>query len=344
MAPFSFETPGIDSLAALLPAFEFEWLIARGGMGAVFKARQRSLDRDVAIKILPRELGSDPLFRGSFEAEAKAMARLAHPNLIRVYDSGDVDGLLYIVMEYVPGKSLHHSAHGKAIDPKQAVEIMAAACKGLGHAHASGIVHRDIKPANILLTPKCEPKIGDFGLARCIRTGTEGPAMGTPAYMAPEVIQQPAGGNPRSDVFALGVVLRELLTGIPAGTEAAEKAVISDLKLAAICRKATHPDPALRFPDAASFGESLSSWLGVPGRVPVFKASQPSQPRPQPVLVARRGPPRAWGLAGKCAVIGLLLAAIHLTWGIYQTKRDQLAMQRQQEPARSAENVLKPFR
>jgi serine/threonine protein kinase len=344
MAPFSFETPEIDSLTALLPAYEFEWLIARGGMGAVFKARQRSLDRDVAIKILPRELGSDPVFRSSFEAEAKAMARLAHPNLIRVYDSGEVGGLLYIVMEYVPGKSLHHSAHGKAIDSRQAVEIMAAACKGLGHAHASGIVHRDIKPANILLTPKREPKIGDFGLARCLRAGTEGPAMGTPAYMAPEVIQHPAGGNPRSDVFALGVVLRELLTGIPAGTASADKAVVSDLKLAAICRKATHPDPALRFPDAASLGESLSRWLGAPGPVPVFRTSQPPHRQPQPAAAIRGGATRGWGWVGKCAVIAFLLVAIHLTWGVYQTKRDHLAMQRQQETAKSEENVLKPFR
>ena len=344
MAPLSFQTPNLDSLARLLPAYEFEYLIAQGGMGAVFKARQRSLDRDVAIKILPRELGSDPLFRSSFEAEAKAMARLAHPNLIRVFDSGEADGLLYIVMEYVPGKSLHHSAHGKAIDPKQAVEILIAACDGLGHAHASGIIHRDIKPANILLTPKREPKIGDFGLARCMRSGTEGPAMGTPAYMAPEVIRHPASGTPQSDVFALGVVLRELLTGIPAGTEAAKTALISDLKLAAICRKATHPDPAQRFKDAAAFGEGLRAWLAGPARVPVLMARQAARPAAQPAVLVRRNPPAAWVLAGKCAVIALLLAAIHLTWGVYQSKREKLATAQQQQPLNSQVAVAKPYR
>ena len=175
-----FELEEIASLADLFPAYKFDYMIARGNMGVVYKARQRSLDRDVAIKILPRELGDDPLFRSSFQAEAKAMARLTHPNLIRVYDFGDLEGLLYIVMEYVPGKSLYHSAHGKAIDAIQAVEIVIAACRGLAHAHENGIIHRDIKPANILLTPKCEPKIGDFGLARCSRADIDGHAMGTP--------------------------------------------------------------------------------------------------------------------------------------------------------------------
>ena len=129
MSPIPFEAPSLELLCELLPAYEFEFLIAQGGMGAVYKARQRSLDRDVAIKILPRELGSDPLFRESFEAEAKAMARLSHHNLIRVYDYGDADGLLFTVMEYVHGSSLHHSAHGQKIDAQQAIEIVTAALR-----------------------------------------------------------------------------------------------------------------------------------------------------------------------------------------------------------------------
>ena len=140
-------------------------IVGEGGMGAVYKARQRSLDRDVAIKILPRELGEDPEFHQSFETEAKAMARLNHPNLIGVYDFGAVEGMPYIVMEYVNGKSLFHSAYNIAIDPIQAVTIVKGICDGLAHAHENGVIHRDIKPANILLTPKAEPKIGDFGLA-----------------------------------------------------------------------------------------------------------------------------------------------------------------------------------
>jgi serine/threonine protein kinase len=122
----------------LLPAFEFEYLIAEGDSGSVFKARQRSLDRDVAIKFIPLVSVGDR----SCEASAKAMASLAHPNLIRVYDSREAGGFLYIVMEYVPRKWLGHSARGKAIEPRQASEIVIAACEGLAHAHASGVGSR----------------------------------------------------------------------------------------------------------------------------------------------------------------------------------------------------------
>src|SRR5690606_26349649 len=213
MSSPSFEAPSLELLAQLLPAYEFEAFIAQGGMGAVYKARQRSLDRDVAIKILPRELGEDPEFRQSFETEARAMARLNHPNLIGVYDSGDVDGMLYIVMEYVNGKALYHSSYNMAVEPAQAVAIVKAICEGLAHAHENGVIHRDIKPANILLTPKAEPKIGDFGLAR--PAGSDGPGliMGTPGYTAPEILRHPEHADRRSDLYAVGVILFELLTG-----------------------------------------------------------------------------------------------------------------------------------
>ena len=164
----------IEALGRLLPAYDFECLIAKGGMGAVYKAKQRSLGRDVAIKILPPEVGRDPLFRRSFETEARAMARLNHPNLIGVYDSGSVADMLYIVMEYVPGKSLYHSSYGKMVDPVQAVELIQGICAGLSHAHENGIIHSDIKPANVLLTPKAEPKIGEFGLARLVESEGDG--------------------------------------------------------------------------------------------------------------------------------------------------------------------------
>src|SRR5688572_14708495 len=213
MSADSFEAPSLEHLAELLPAYDFEAFIAQGGMGAVYKARQRSLDRDVAIKILPREMGADPEFRQSFETEAKAMARLNHPNLIGVYDFGDVEGMPYIVMEYVNGKSLFHSAYNTAIDPVQAVTIVKGICDGLAHAHENGVIHRDIKPANILLTPKAEPKIGDFGLARPAGADHSGVIMGTPGYAAPEITRQPDHADRRSDIFALGIVLYELLVG-----------------------------------------------------------------------------------------------------------------------------------
>ncbi len=339
----------IDVISALLPAFEFNDLIAHGGMGAVYKARQRSLDRDVAIKILPRELGRDPLFRSSFQAEAKAMARLTHTNLIKVYDSGDVDGLLYIVMEYVPGKSLFHSAYGKAVDSKQAVEIVIAACRGLAHAHECGIVHRDIKPANILLTPKCEPKIGDFGIARCTRTDGDGLPMGTPEYMAPEAISHPMKGNAQSDVFSIGVVLRELLTGRPPTAE--ESHMISDSTLAEICRTATHPDLAVRYADASSLAEELNCWIALNESKVVVTQSRPVARQVKPATrhakpASRQGNstvvtrPRNSGHRGllrNCGSIAILLCASYFAWGSYQTRQMASARLDQEQNTKTLE-------
>ena len=164
----SFQAPDIAELQPLFSAYEIHGFVAQGGMGAVYSARQISLDRPVAIKILPRQFGTDAQFRDSFESEAKAMARLNHPNLIGVYDFGDADGMLFIIMELVEGKSLYHSAHGKAIEQKEAARIVSGICRGLAHAHQHGILHRDIKPGNILLGSGAVPKIGDFGLARLV--------------------------------------------------------------------------------------------------------------------------------------------------------------------------------
>jgi serine/threonine protein kinase len=310
--------PEFDSIAALLPAFEFEGLIARGTAGPVYKARQRSLDRHVAIRFMPQNEGADPACRNSFEAGVKAMASLTHPSLIRVFDSGDVDGLPYIVMEYVPGKSLHHSAHGKAIEPRQAVQIIIAACQGLAHAHGNGIFHRGLKPADILLTPKCEPKIGNFGYARQNQANAA-------AYMAPELADGSVSENPQTDVHAIGVMLRELLTGIPAGTVDAEPSAIADPKLAAICDKATHSDPAQRYSDAAALAEALKQWSARGSIIPVARPRYAAPQRPRPVAVPRSKPRAERTLLKNCAVIGFLLFAICGAWGVYKEKQLEFA-------------------
>lgn len=327
MTPDPDGLPEFDSIVALLPAYEFEGLIAHGAAGAVYKARQRSLDRDVAIRIIPREQGQDPAFRSSFKAGVKAMGSLTHPSLIRVYDSGDVDGLPYIVMEYVPGKSLHHSAHGKAIDPRQAVQIVIAACQGLAHAHGKGIVLRAIKPTDILLNPKCEPKIGNFGFAHHNAADATG-------YMAPELAGGSVAENPQSDVYSIGVVLRELLTGIPAGSADAEWIAVSDPKLAAICHKATHPDPAQRYSDATALAEALKRWSAQVTLKPAARQLQVSPHRPKPVAIPRSSPRTGRILLRNCAVIACLLFAIHGAWGVYQKKRESLARLQQAEDAK----------
>ena len=214
--PNTFIAPSPEALAPHFPAYDVEAFIAKGGMGAVYKATQKSLDRPVAIKILPREFGEDAEFRASFEAEAKAMAKLNHPNLIGVYDFGEIDGMLFIIMEFVNGKALYYSAHGKAIDAQLALGLVAKICHGLHHAHRGGILHRDVKPANILLDQDATPKIGDFGLARPMDTSRQqdgGLIYGTPGYTAPEVYTRKHPVDQRSDIYSVGVMLYELLSG-----------------------------------------------------------------------------------------------------------------------------------
>ncbi len=307
MEPTPFTPPSIEVLNQLLPAYRFLDFIAQGGMGAVYLANQLSLDRKVALKILPRELSSDSEFRSSFQTEARAMAKLNHPNLIAIYDSGDVDGMLYIAMEYVPGKSLYHSSWNKKIDVAEAARIIIAICEGLRNAHDNGIIHRDIKPANILLTPRIEPKIGDFGLAQAVGSKHEGVVMGTPGYTAPEIISHPEKADRRSDLFAVGVMLHELLTG----KKPEEGVNASDLckcgpEFDKVIARAIHPNPVMRYPDANSMILAIQEALKKPDAAAKQTApaaaslrTQKAQPMARPVMSS----PAAAAMAGTTAKV-----------------------------------------
>jgi len=297
MEPFEhqprFEAPSVEELQPLFPALVIEGLLAQGGMGAVYAARQTSLDRPVAIKILPREFGDDTRFRANFEAEAKSMARLNHPNLIGVYDFGEVDGHLFIVMEKVAGKSLFHSAHGRAVEQIEAAELVSAICHGLAHAHSHGILHRDIKPANVLLAPGPQPKIGDFGLAQPMGEGSQGdePVYGTSGYSAPEVVQDPGAVDQRADIFSVGVLLYELVTGQMPEREWCPPSALAgcDPVFDEITRRATHPSPGMRYGDAEELAgelEKLAVKLSGPASrfAPGGRAAAPGAGRP--VVVA----------------------------------------------------------
>jgi predicted Ser/Thr protein kinase len=336
MSADSFQAPSLEHLAELLPAYDFEAFIAQGGMGAVYKARQRSLDRDVAIKVLPRELGADPEFRQSFETEAKAMARLNHPNLIGVYDFGDVEGMPYIVMEFVNGKSLFHSAYNTAIEAVQAVTIVKAISDGLAHAHENGVIHRDIKPANILLTPKAEPKIGDFGLARPAGADSSGILMGTPGYAAPEITRHPDHADRRSDLFALGVILYELLIGRcpPFEYQPPPSTVVGcDPALDRICEKAMHPVADLRYQSAEAFSAALEDWLKKATGAAAAQTPAPSGRRMRRVGAMMGGgsssyEPAESGSGG--AIKGLVMMAVAIViaavgWGKYKDMETQKA-------------------
>lgn len=263
----SFVPPTPEALNARLEAFEVLSLIGRGGMGAVYKAIHLRLDRVVAIKLLPQELAqSDPAFGERFLREARSLAKLQHPNLVVVHDFGEVDGLYFIVMEYVEGPTLRRLLQQGALTPERALTILPQICEGLRYAHEQGLIHRDIKPENILIGDDGRVRITDFGLARLTNphgrdislTGSS-QSLGTPHYMAPEQLRDPDSVDHRADIFALGVVFYEMLTGhLPHGrfplpsTESAVGKNVDDVVL-----RSLEPDPNLRFQQADDVERAL---------------------------------------------------------------------------------------
>lgn len=217
--------PPEAEVARRFPHLEILGCLGQGGMGVVYKARQPKLNRLVALKILAPEKGAEPKFAERFQREAQALARLNHPNIVTVYDFGDADGMFFLLMEYVDGMTLRQWLRDERLKPEEAIAIVPSICAALEFAHSQGIVHRDIKPENVLLDQQGRVKIADFGIAKLIGTGAETPALteercviGTPNYMAPEQIERPERVDHRADIYSLGVVFYEMLTGeLPLG-------------------------------------------------------------------------------------------------------------------------------
>lgn len=193
--------------------------IARGGMATVYEATDLRLDRVVALKVLPHALADDEEFSQRFAREARSAARLTHPNVVAVYDQSDDDGVLFLAMEYVPGRhTLRDVIKTEApLSPMRALALLEEVLKAISAAHQSGIVHRDVKPENVLIDPRGQVKVADFGLARAISsatsaTATGGLLLGTVSYLPPELVTT-GSSDARSDVYSLGIVAFELLTG-----------------------------------------------------------------------------------------------------------------------------------
>jgi predicted Ser/Thr protein kinase len=221
-APSGWIPPTPEVLNGVFPQLEIIALIGQGGMGAVYKARQTHLERLVAVKLLSAERGVDPAFVERFTREARALARLQHPQIVTLYDFGRAGSWLYLVMEYVEGANLRQLMATGRLDPTAAMRLVAPLCDALVHAHAQGVVHRDLKPENILIDSQGQPKIADFGLAKLrSANGTltqTGDALGTLHYMSPEQISGVGDIDHRADVYALGVIFYEMLTGnLPLG-------------------------------------------------------------------------------------------------------------------------------
>ena len=306
------EPPLPKELAPRLPAYEITGILGRGGMGAVYRGRHLSLEREVAIKILPPEVGADPAFAERFKREAVAMAALNHPNIVTIHDFGELPepedagptgaASFYFVMEFVEGADLHQLLRTGDLSEVQAIEILSQVCDALGYAHGKGYVHRDIKPANIFVDRNGRVKVGDFGLAKLIagedpeaiaeesaltRTGY---AIGTAHYVAPEALKPGAEVDHRADIYALGVMLFELLTGevprglfrMPSETEG------TDPSLDSVIARALEKRPEDRYQSTTELKQDL-----------------PGQPGD---LRKRRHKKRTWFLVA--GIAGLIMAAV----------------------------------
>jgi serine/threonine-protein kinase len=310
-----------DLISSALPAYEVGDELGKGGFGVVVSGRHRQLDREVAIKQLPVALAADPAVRRRFTAEARVLASLDHPHVVPVFDFVEREGLCLLVMELLPGGTLHErvTAAGGFTAP-HSVAVSLACASGLGAAHRRGILHRDVKPDNMLFAASGMLKITDFGIAKVVG-GSEtvmtrvGEVLGTPAYIAPEQVRG-GGLSPATDVYALATMLYELLAGtlpfvndgediallfkhayeapIPLG----ESAPAVPDAVAAVVMRALATEPAERFETAESFGVALAQasalawgpgWLSEQG-VPVMGAGAITTAAENPSGASRGAP------------------------------------------------------
>src|SRR5438128_11619897 len=263
-----FIPPPPGELGRHFPQLEILELLGQGGMGAVYKARQPKLDRLIAVKILPPEVARDPAFAERFMREARLLARLNHPNIVAIYDFGEVDGLFYFSMEFVDGNNVRQLLESNELPATLALKIVPQVCDALQYAHEEAIMHRDIKPENILLDRKGRVKIADFGLAKILGTNpeaarltAEGQIMGTPHYMAPEQLERPLAVDHRADIYSLGVVFYEMLTGeLPLGRFAPpSQKVALDVRLDEVVLRSLEKEPERRYQHASDVKTDVES-------------------------------------------------------------------------------------
>ena len=304
--------PSREAVAAAFPQLEVLELIGQGGMGCVFKARQPQLNRSVALKILPESLARDSAFATRFTREAQALAALSHPNIVTIHDFGQAGGFFYLLMEFVDGVNLRQALRGGRFTPEQALAVVPPLCDALQFAHERGIVHRDIKPENLLLDKGGRIKIADFGIAKMLGSDESRPesatrrpdaggnapegvtgdfAAGTPGYMAPEQKAASRQADSRADIYSLGVVLYEMLTGELPGArlQPPSRTVRIDVRLDEIVLRALEQTPELRYQTAAEFRAQVETLVSSPPGATASPVGNPGSPH-----VPVQAKPKSW--------------------------------------------------
>jgi tetratricopeptide (TPR) repeat protein len=331
------EPPALDTLhprrlgpAERIGPYEILGELGRGGMGVVYRARHVELNRVVALKMLLRSPSADPAGQIRFRTEAEAVARMQHPNIVQLFEVGQHEGQPYLTLELVEGGSLADHADGKAQPPAQAARWLELLARAVQYAHERGVLHRDLKPANVLLTAEGTPKVSDFGLARPVERVTgptsTGAILGTPAYMAPEQVDASMAVGPRADVWGLGAILYELLTGRPPFVGETPWEVLLRVKvqdpvpprllwpgvprdLETVCLKCLEKQPQGRYGSAGELADEMRRFLD----------GRPIQARPinawgRLVRWARRRPVVAALSAGLLAVTLLGIGLVTWQW------------------------------
>ncbi|MHC4435315.1 MAG: serine/threonine-protein kinase, partial [Planctomycetota bacterium] len=309
--PGGFVPPEPGQLSEKFPQLEIIELLGQGGMGAVYKARQKQLDRFVALKILPPQVGrdsQDSAFAERFTREAKALANLNHPSIVTLYEFNQADGLFYFLMEFVDGVNLRQLLEAGRLAPREALAIVPQICDALQYAHDEGIVHRDIKPENILLDRQGRVKVADFGLAKLVAAGGElscangaaassvvlteaGKVMGTPQYMAPEQVETPAAVDHRADIYSLGVVFYQMLTGELPGKriEPPSRKVQVDVRLDEVVLRALEKEPEQRYQHVSQVKSVVETIAGMPATQVAASATDQPQTGGSPPRLLKVG-------------------------------------------------------
>ncbi len=327
--PASAAAPSAEEMGKHFPQLEILELLGQGGMGLVYKAKQKSLDRIVALKVLAPEAAREAGFADRFSREARTLARLQHPNIVGVHDFGSADGLFYLVMEFVDGANLRQAIRTGKLSAREALAIVPQVCDALQYAHDQGVVHRDIKPENILVDRSGRVRIADFGLAKIVqRTPVDmtitraGQVMGTLHYMAPEQYRTPDSVDHRADIYSLGVVFYEMLTGeLPLGSfpMPSSKAGV-DVRLDKVVMRALESERDRRWQHASEMKTHVSAIAEGAAAAPPTPAAAPTAAAAAAAPAAVPAPPPApdpavhplafWGGLG----IPLALGAGFLGW------------------------------